>query len=548
MRRHDPGILTRWSIILTLLFAGTNRAPAYAVDWPASLDDLTAKADIVFKGTVISSGTVDDASFAAVPNFSAFETKFKVVSVLKGTALPGALQFRHYDFSPHPVAYLFQPQHYHFEPGRSYLVFAKKTGSEPVFREIWDRHTLREDQGVLLCPDDQPLPAKPVPESVWNELTAMLAGKNADDVIYAIHQLNQMSRATEWQTDAAPDFDREKVTAAIHDLLDSPDAGITETAMAAIGGDSPYFYEENVVLWISNAANGHRDGTGASDPAMKNPGGKKYWKDLAAIASSASRPEEVRGLAIRALGHVGEPSLRKLIDGWVTDSSVTVRTCATLLLADFPGEKATAQLARLADDPEANVRISVVYAIGYSQQSALANILARLLTDKDAPVRSMAALGLVSLPPSVPAVAEILQANVKNQEFGPVFVNALARENPGRYLDDLAREVSAGQALENWTADHPVATAWKLLLHYLQAQKPADLKTGKLDRYLEAIEKARGMDPTVEPRDIYAFYLQRGLTGRAKNFRAAESKNKLPYDIEKQFNEVDANPLFYKGE
>ena len=48
-----------------------------------------------------------------------------------------------------------------------------------------------------------------------------------------------------------------------------------------------------------------------------------------------------------------------------------------------------------------------------------------------------------------------------------------------------------------------------------------------------------------EPRDIYAFYVQRGMTERAKKFRQA-AKTAVSYDLEYYFKQVDESPSLYK--
>ena len=49
-----------------------------------------------------------------------------------------------------------------FATGQTYIVFAKKTETNGVFRQLWPSHTSIEDQGVLLCPNDKPVTAKSV--------------------------------------------------------------------------------------------------------------------------------------------------------------------------------------------------------------------------------------------------------------------------------------------------------------------------------------------------------------------------------------------------
>jgi hypothetical protein len=69
------------------------------------------------------------------------------------------------------------------------------------------------------------------------------------------------------------------------------------------------------------------------------------------------------------------------------------------------------------------------------------------------------------------------------------------------------------------------------------------VRSGKFDRYLDAMEKV-GNYSSSEPCDIYAFYLQRGMTERASKFRQA-AKKAIPYDMEYYFKQVDENPSLY---
>ena len=95
------------------------------------------------------------------------QTQFKVVSVLKGKSPGTTLTFRHYDENPRPQGPAYQPQCYHFEPGKTYVVFAKKGEVAGIYRQLWTAHTIKEDQGVFLCADDKPVTAGTVKEVVW---------------------------------------------------------------------------------------------------------------------------------------------------------------------------------------------------------------------------------------------------------------------------------------------------------------------------------------------------------------------------------------------
>ena len=184
-------------------------------------------------------------------------------------------------------------------------------------------------------------------------------------------------------------------------------------------------------------------------------------------------------------------------------------------------------------------------AAGFAQQVEAADTLAKLLTDSEVKVRTAAAMSLLSFSPKDKVIAGIFRANLDNEEFKPLFLIALARENPAQYLDALAATVEQRREPKNWWGGQiPAFTAWEILFRYLQGQSAEALNSGKLDRYLDAMEKV-GNYSSSEPRDIYAFYLQRGMTERAKKYREAARKA-VSYDLDYYFNQVDQNPSLYK--
>jgi hypothetical protein len=283
---------------------------------------------------------------------------------------------------------------------------------------------------------------------------------------------------------------------------------------------------------------------GKMDPQMKNTGGDMYWRELVAVADRKAIAD-TRAMAIQALGLVREPLLLKPIERWLADPAPAIRAAATLLLADFPEPQCCKRLTALADDEAPEVRDCVARAAGFSQQVELAGTLAKLLADSDAKVRTTAAMSLLSFSPKHKAIADIFRANLNTEEFKPMFLIALARENPADYLDGLATAVEQRSQPKNfWGGQIPAFTAWEILFRYLQGQPPESLKSGKLDRYLDALEKV-GNYSSSEPRDIYAFYLQRGLDERAKKFREAATKA-ASYNLDYYFKQVDENPSLYQ--
>jgi hypothetical protein len=524
------------------VLARTGVALAYPVGPALSLDKLTAEADLIFKGTTGSSQQVEDDWFKPYAGFVVLETPFRVISVLKGDAPGTALRFRHYDQDPRPQGRMFEPQHYHFEKGRSYIVFARRSEAAGFFRQLQAYHTAKEDQGAFLCPDDQPVTATSVKEAIWGQLSLMLKSADATNITYAIHQLDQMSGRQDNFRDTQ-DFDRTNVLNAIHGLMTDSNPQVAGAALGAVGSHNPYMSDERTIFWLATVGTGEVPGIGKMDPNMNNIGGELYWKELVNLADSKAS-NETRAAAIQALGLVREPSLKTAIEHWLADPAPAIRASATLLLADFPGPESCKHLAAVANDAAPEVRACVARATGFAQQVAAADTLAKLLADREAKVRTAAAMSLLSFSPKDKVISDIFQANVENDEFKPLFLIALARGNPAGYLDALASAVEQRTEPKNWWGGQiPAFTAWEILFRYLQGLPPETLRSGKLDPYLDAMEKV-GNYSSSEPRDIYAFYLQRGMTERAQKYREA-SKKAASYDLDYYFKQVDANPSLY---
>lgn len=393
MRAGDLGMTLRRLLLVAAALAWTSVALAYIVGPPLSLERLSAEADLIFKGTAVSSQPVQDEWFKPCAGFVPQETQFKVISVLKGDSLGATLRFRHYDESKIPQGRMFQPQYYHFKAGRTYVVFAKRSETPRVFRQARANHTSKEDQGVLLCPDDQPITAESVKEAIWSELTLMLRSADATNVTYAVRQLDQMSGKREAFA-ATQDFDRTNVLNAVHGLMSSSSAMVAQAAIAAVGSHNPYLSDERTIFWLATVGSGVVPGMGKMDPKMKNAGGELYWKELVALADSEAA-RDTRVLAIRALGLVREPALKKPIARWLSNPDPAVRAAATLLLADFPEPECCKRLAVLAADAAPEVRACVARVAGFGQQEEAAATLAKLLADREEKVRTVAAMSLL---------------------------------------------------------------------------------------------------------------------------------------------------------
>jgi len=538
--------MNRWMravvIAMGVAAAAAAAAHAYPVGRAVGLDKLAEQADIVFKGTALSSAPVEDARFKSVRGFHTRQTRFRVVSVIKGEAQGHALAFRHYDRDRPSGGFTYEPQWYRFEDGASYIVFAKRSETPGVFRQLWRSHTIKSDQGVLRCAHDGPVAADTVKEALWFELMALLASDSPEEVTYAIGQLDQMSGGPEL-LQPLKDFDRERVLDAVSPFIGSPDPEIAQAALVVIGSHNPYLSDQRALFWLATVGSGVTPGIGKMDPDMHNVGGRRYQKELVEVADSEAA-DPTRAVAVRALGLVRDPMLRKPIERWTADAAPGVRAAAALLLADFSGPQVRAHLSALAQDPAPRVRACAARAVGFGQKAPLADTLAPLLSDEAREVREAAAMSLLSFSPKNEAIARIFRANLDNDEFRPLFLLALAREHPANYLDALARTVVEKTEPQHWWGGQiPAFTAWEILFKYLQAQPAEEIRSGRFDRYLDAIEQV-GNYSSSEPRDIYAFYLQRGMTERAQAFRR-KAVAAASYDLGRYLDQVDENPSLY---
>ena len=110
--------------------------------------------------TAISSEPRRDDWFKPEAHLDVYGTKFKVISIIKGAADEGIVQFRHYDTVPPGGEWLWRgvnrnPQILHFEPGQSYIIFAKKADKPGVWHQPWHSGNVLPLQGVLLCANSE---------------------------------------------------------------------------------------------------------------------------------------------------------------------------------------------------------------------------------------------------------------------------------------------------------------------------------------------------------------------------------------------------------
>lgn len=521
-------------------------AGAFPVKFAAGLDELIQEADLICKAVVVSVDPVTDPWFDKVQGYEPYSATLRIISSFKGSPSSKEIEFHFYGESKKEVAVGFWPQTYHLLSGQTYIIFAKQSPAKGIYRQLWKNASTKQDQGVILAANQEPREGKSVGDVLWAELTGLLQSKHANDIVYAVRQLDDMSGGA--PHDHA-DFDRAKVLKTIIPLIRSQHEEVAKAAILALGSRNPYLSDDNAAPWLASV--GHGDIAGYMPWRLDKEylGGKLFWKELAAIADGDSCLA-VRAVAIRAMGRSHQLEVFDLANRWVKSPTAEIRQAATLLLADFPDRTGDDTLRSLAKDPSPLVRRSAALAIGYGQFVRLVPVLGELLRDPQ--VASAAALALLSFP--LKQNREVLEGNIKHADYMPLFVNALARENPQPYFRELCEIIRTGRQPKNWWGGQiPWTVSWDILFKCAQGRTAVAWKDGEFDAVLDVLEyPASGAKrPTYcsssEPRDLYALYVQRGLTDRAKKFRAA-CKKTIPYDIDYFFNMVDQNPNLYQRE
>jgi hypothetical protein len=527
MLRPVAGLL----LALAVVALTATQARAYAVDPATSLEELARSSDLVIKATVVSQKAVTDPWFEPVMGYEARAVEIKIVSVIKGATKAKVLEFRHYASVP-GVGRSYSPQAYDLTVGRTYIVFASNGGSG-VIRQINKRHTQKGDQGVLLAADARRHRGKTITEVALVELRGLLASKSDADAVAAIQQLDAMSGGG--RSDLK-DFDRAVVLAAIRPKIRATSDAVAIAAIGVFATDSPYHDDRLAQFWLAGLGKGEISGIGPMKLPAK-PLADGATKELLAVATGTGSTA-VRALAIRALGRSHVMTAAQLT-AWANDPDVELRRAAVLVSAELSDR--TLIKAAVADRA-GEVRHAAALAIGYTQDASLLPLLGTLVTDKDPKVDSAAALSLLSF--AIDQAAPTLKAKLTTP-WKPLFVNALAQKDPAPYLADLAEVIAKKLSPDRyWGGTIPAGVSWTILFGYALARPPAELTAGKHDRWLDALEKMDWFSSS-EPRKLYALYLVRGLTPRAKKFRDAMRKNKTGYNIDYYFDMADKDPSTY---
>ncbi len=259
---------------------------AYPVQPALSLTELIKQSDLICKVIAKDSQIANINPYRPVNGFVVMSTKLDLVEVYKGTVPGRRISFVHYTPVPN-MGMMFMPQHYSFEAGRAYILFAKKTGNPTEFVQLWENHRTKEDQGLVRAADDaQQGSARPVREVLWRELTKSLQSDRRDDVLYAIGQLDAMSGGSHYELEH---FARSAVLTVLEPLMSSQDDEIALTAIRAMGCRNPCMDWGFAPFWLASIGEGNISGFSEWN-VEKQWAAADFWRPLAEVVDSKRTP------------------------------------------------------------------------------------------------------------------------------------------------------------------------------------------------------------------------------------------------------------------
>jgi len=563
MARKRDGTVVAWGgnyFVQTSVPAGLSNVVAIASGWqfglalttgkiPASvyirphgrLEELERKADLVFKGQVISNTRITNAAFS-ISQMDVCATKFKVISALKGEALPEVV-LEHYSDSGRGMLWdgPSPPATYKFETGQFYLVYAARLDKPDIyysppagvkaapneFRQIADVPRTG-DEGTMKTLDARPLGAGlSVKEAHWFELNRLLDDGNSTNVLYAIGKLDQMSLKKgepfgDWRR--SDDFKRGRVLSALLPLIKNKN--------------------EKVATFTIGCFEMESTATNLLEP---------FAGPLIQVANKG--PSSTRRLAaIHALSGMDDGAVSNSLAQLLKDDDENIRASAIGLLPRFSAEFAEQGLRNGATDVSPHVRAAVADAIGNGKIISLLPVLETLWNDTNA-VHASAGNALLKF--EVGQVGSILKAHLNADDFRESFLCQLAKNDAGPWLTNLVdalkvrRETKWSQAktsginIKDMTNYFNAIMAlsgtdydcWNIIHDYLVKLPDSEFKDGKLDWCLDVLEDA-GNTGSREPVMLYELYKTKGLNDRATKFRQENGKCS-GFDVTVYFNNVD---------
>jgi hypothetical protein len=545
----------------------TGNIPASVYTYPhGRLEEMEREASLIFKGRVISTHAVTNASFP--PWGKPHATRFSLISVLQGHIQTNELVFWHNTGEPGAWGGGRPPSSHQFDPGNSYLVFAGRLDEPDYLYSVPPDATNRPSEfrqlrydGVMRTLDARPVGAQGVKEAHWAELGLLLSDADATNQLYATDTLDRMSlagrRDDQWRR--SDDFKRKAVLSALLPLITNSNEKVASRALSC------FAVESNATTMLKPFA------TTLIKVAAEGPSAGLRLDAISAL--SGAQFESVSNSLVQLLYH----------------ASGNVRSRAVALLALCPADFSERELRRCAEDDSPKARAGVADVIGGGTMQNLLPTLTKLFADpvgRHQPVAPLTieelegggrivgvecgvtmvddpnypganvgdvhtSAGYALLKFDVEQVAEILKTNLNDAGFRLQFLLKLAETDPKPWINDMVEIMEARRARNVRKAEANHARpgtfmylsgaywrCWRTLYAYLEKLPTTEFADGKKDRYLQVLEQA-GNTGSQEPVMLYELYKAKGLKRRAAQYRS-ENGGYSGYNLGEFFNRVDA--------
>ena len=537
---------------------------------------LEHEADYIFKGQVISSKAVTNASFPHWGNPHA--TQFKVISVLKGNTTITNPIFWHNTTGPMAWSGGTPPSNHKFKQGQCYLVFAVNL-DKPAYlytpppdamnRPNEFRQT--RNHGVTLTLDTRSISDPDIKNVHWKELNLLLQDTNPTNQIYAIDLLHELSPAcgphNDWGHTA--DFKREVVLQSVHPLLTNINDQVAVSALKCfqLGGIFTRWIQ-GYDCWLPDIGDCPISPTDCLLRVMP------YTDSLIAFADSSATGAR-RAAALAALSGTRMLSVSNSLPKWLADPDEVVRAMSVRLLPEYEGEFSKRSLQDKASDASPIVRAAVADAIGRGKVEELLPILKSLFAEQIIPkerkspcfqkslhfhglfggadsrdVHTSAGYALLTF--DAARAGDVFKAHLDDPEFGSQFLCRLAAQNPSEWLDETAKHLemwltNEKQRALGWGGDpekyEPALAGspfqlWNIMYDYFHGAPYATFADNKSDRYLSILERA-GTSGSREPLLLYELYKMKGLNKRAAKYRSEREGKNAAYNLKQFFDKID---------
>ena len=486
--------MKRFLILLGILcFPAVSQA--YLFKHAPTLDELNSKVDVIFKGIAVETSPIEDSQMRDVPGYTKAQTRFRVVSTLKGADLIGdskEVYFHHY---PNGINPLYSPQIYRFHAGKPYLVWAKRDASG-VLRPFANNHTSIMETGAMLAGDEREVSGQ-IRSVIWSELQTLMAGDAASQ-LYAVQKLRHFIRRDHLDISKHKnEFTEDEMWAMAFPLLESQ-----LQAKTSIIGE--WHFSNQGPEWLAVAT-------------MKTLSKLNFERVLPELLrlSRASPIPGVRAGAFECLSQGADPRiLEAALDALNEETDLEIRRFALESLGAFASdERAKNQIIHSSRSPLTEIHHGAITAIGKSKSMVFFPILEELLVFSGGKHEHRAAEILWSFP-SQQAQA-LWERQAKNPRLSASirsrFLTAAAQAKPQKYRNELRAALQIQHKENVW--DYHL---WPAFLSAVMASPEANAAD------FDLLEK-ESASVLANWGDLYRAYLLRGEKERAARLKATKT-------------------------